>query len=83
VSSILHPHQTPDGKTTTVWLDWGDSSHYGGPVRSCESCGQGTRTLNGAGDPQHKACAEYELGRSRGDPQSQRGAEQEPQAEAS
>ncbi len=64
--SFLHPHQTPDGKTTTTWLDWRDRSHYAGPLRLCGSCGQGTRTLNDSGDPQHKACAEYELEHSRG-----------------
>lgn len=58
--SFLHPHQTPDGKTTTTWLDWRDRSHYGGPIRPCGSCGQGTRTLNDSGEPQHKSCAEYE-----------------------
>ena len=75
MSSTLHPHRTPDGKTTTVWLDWGDSSHYGGPLRPCGTCGHGTRTLSDAGDPQHKACAEYELEQSRKGPQSQPEAE--------
>jgi hypothetical protein len=63
--SILHPHQTPAGNTTSTWLDWRDSSHWGGASRSCASCGQGTRTLNDSGYPQHKACAEYELEHSR------------------
>jgi hypothetical protein len=61
-----HPHRTPDGKTTTTHLDWRDRSHYGGPIRSCGSCGQGTRTLNDDGAPQHKSCAEYELEQSQG-----------------
>jgi hypothetical protein len=58
---VKHTHQTPDGKTTTTWLDWRDSSHYGTVLRPCGTCGQGTRLLNDAGDPQHKTCAEYEI----------------------
>lgn len=55
------PHQTPNGKTVTIVLDWRDKSHWGGGVlRPCRSCGQSALCVDDAGRPQHKVCAEYE-----------------------
>lgn len=57
---IEHPHQTPDGRTVTLHLDWTGSEHWGGKPRACRSCSQPTRLLDDQAQPQHKACAEAE-----------------------
>jgi hypothetical protein len=60
---VIHPHQTPDGHTVTTVLDWTGRdgvNHWGGTLRSCRSCSQPTRLVDGSQRPQHKVCAERE-----------------------
>jgi hypothetical protein len=60
---VIHPHQTPDGHTVTTVLDWTGRdgvNHWDGQLRSCRSCHQPTRLLDGRQRPQHKVCAERE-----------------------
>jgi hypothetical protein len=51
-------------------LDWSGRDgvrHWGGgQLRSCRNCQQPTLLVDGAGRPQHKACAELEADRTGG-----------------
>jgi hypothetical protein len=63
-------HQTPDGRPVMTCLDWSGRDgvrHWGGGgLHSCRSCQQPTFLVDGAGRPQHKACAELEADRAAG-----------------